>query len=129
MAPNVIFNWIEYKLSDLDLPVDLLVQGNEGFGAGDALDLWYVFVEDLHQMLIVPTEHLDQDGPVPGGVVAFQYLGNLCQLFDGPGIRHGLVQKDPDIGHGSIAQYPGVDHEFGSQQQPGAFEFAQPLVD
>src|SRR5690606_15713519 len=102
------------KISNLNLPVDLLVQGNEGFRAGYPFDLLYVFVEHLHQVFVVPAKHLDQNGPVSGGIMAFQYLGDLFQFLHRPRVRHGLVQEDPDIGHGGITKHPGVDDELGA---------------
>ena len=114
-------------LLDGERTVDDGLEGDEALAAGEAQRL--ELVVDVHHVVVVASEDLDEQVVIARRDVALHHLGNLLQ-----GLHHavevlGILQIETDIGAGLVADLLGVDEKLRSQENAQVGELLYALVD
>ena len=86
-------------------------------------------MDDVHHVVVVASEDLDEQVVIARRDVALHHLGNLLQ-----GLHHavevlGILQIETDIGAGLVADLLGVDEKLRSQENAQVGELLYALVD
>ena len=86
-------------------------------------------MDDVHHVVVVASEDLDEQVVIARRDVALHHLGNLLQ-----GLHHavevlGILQIETDIGAGLVADLFGVDEKLRSQENAQVGELLYALVD
>ena len=101
-------------------------QVHEGLGVADALDPGQVLRQQPQQVVVVLAHHLGQHVEGAGGQ---DQVGHLGQAADGLGdlLAGAAVDRDPDHGHGLVAEGHRVGHGH-HLHDPGRLEPGHPLA-
>ena len=89
--------------------VDRIVERDQGFGPGDAVDHLYLVVKQIHQMLVVACIEFYEHSVGAGGEVAFHDLWDFLEFRHNVTIHCSAFEVDADICACSVAEHLGVD--------------------
>lgn len=109
--------------------VDRMVERNESFSAGNTRNHLYLFVQQLHEMLIVAGIELDEHGIRAGSEVTFHDLGNLLYLGHYVAVHGTALQINTYICAGGITEYLGIDMITGTCDHIHIYEALKALMD
>lgn len=91
-----------------------MVERNEGLGADDSWDHLDVVVEEIHQVLVVACENLDEHRVGTSGEVALNDFGDLFKFGDNLAVHVAALEVDADVGASLVSDDARVDVVAGS---------------
>ena len=130
LVPPGVWGWgLFFYVVGGDFAGDRLLEGDEGFGAGDAVDHLDLVVEQVHEVFVVASVEFDEHGVGAGGEVAFHDFGDFFEFGDDIAICGGAFEVNADVSAGGVAEYFGVDLVAGAGDNVEFDQALDALVD